>query len=324
MNFRQFKYVITVAECKSFSKAAGKLFISQPSLSQYIQTLEEQLGVRLFDRTTNPLNLTPAGELYVETARQILQLGEQLTRQLSDMANLIEGKITIGASPYRCKYIVPNVLQIFQKKYPNVSVMLIEKGRAEVQDLLMKGSIDICLTNPPLKEGAFEYQPLITEEILLALPPDYEIKELQPEEHETVSNNITTNTSFAINKERPPTRLQIPCVSLQKLKNAPFVLLESDQSLHGTAIDICALAGFKPKVVLENRSFEAALAMVNAGIGVTFIPDTLAKYGMYKDYTYCSIAGLYPTREVLIAYRKGRYLSKAAFEFINIAKETFQ
>ena len=322
MNFRQFKYVITIAECKSFSKAASKLFISQPSLSQYVQTLEKQLGVKLFDRTTTPMNLTPAGKLYVETARQILKLGEQLTSQLSDMATLMEGKITIGASPYRCKYIIPKILQLFQKKYPKVSVMLIEKGRAEVQELLMKGSIDICLTNAPLQEGAFEYHSLITEEVLLALPQGYEIKELYQEKEDRIKS---INTTFTINEQRPPTLLQAPSISLQKLKNAPFVLLESDQSLHKTALDICALVGFKPKVVLTNRSFEAALAMVNAGIGITFIPDTLAKYGLYKDnYTYCSIAGLYPTRKVLIAYRKGRYLPKAAFEFINMAKDIFQ
>jgi len=96
MDFHQLEYVMAIAEEKSFSKAAKKLYISQPSLSQYIMRLEEQIGIKIFDRTTNPLILTFAGEKYLEAAKNILILNNQLKRVLVDIADSKKGRLTIG------------------------------------------------------------------------------------------------------------------------------------------------------------------------------------------------------------------------------------
>ncbi|MEN6314888.1 MAG: LysR family transcriptional regulator, partial [Clostridiaceae bacterium] len=163
MDFRQLHYMLKVAEEKSFSKAAKKLYISQPSLSQYISNVEQQLGVRLFDRTTNPLTLTYAGELYEETAKNILYLKDQLLSQMDDIANLQRGHITIGISPFRSTYFLPTILPLFKKNYPGIDVSLAEGTMAELLELAINGATDFSIMTLPIPGELMSYDPIMTE-----------------------------------------------------------------------------------------------------------------------------------------------------------------
>lgn len=301
MDFRQLQYMLKVAEERSFSKAAQKLYIAQPSLSQYIHNLEQQLGIQLFDRTTVPLRLTYAGELYIETAKKILDLNYQLSQQMEDIANLKKGRLTIGLSPFRSTYIMPRVLPLFHEKFPGIEVILIEGTSSELEELALKGSTDISVMTLPIQDKQFEYETVLTEEILIAVPPQHPLKE-------TFQKEITTSYRH-------------PKIHLNKLKDESFILLKQDQKLHQIATQLCKQAGFKPRVVLESESIEAAHALVTAGMGITFVPDTLTLFSHLTQFPlYFSIADETPKREMVVAYRKGRYLSKAAIEFISIMK----
>lgn len=300
MDFRQLHYVLKVIEEKSFSKAAKKLYISQPSLSQYILNIEQQLGVRLFDRTTNPLSLTYAGQLYEETAKNILYLKGQLLSQMDDIANLKRGHITIGISPFRSTYFLPNVLPVFQKKYPGIEINLAEGTMAELRDLAISGYTDFSIMTLPVQEELFLYDPIMSEEILVALPPRLL--------HQALLNKSQTK----------------PKLNLATLRDEPFIMLKHGQRMNQIALDLCKRAGFKPKIILETKSIEAAHALVAAGMGITFIPDTLVKFGNQpKCPMYFSIEDPTPTRTIVVAYKKGKYLSKAAQEFISITKDMF-
>lgn len=302
MDFRQLQYMLKVAEEKSFSKAAQKLFIAQPSLSQYIQKLEHQLGVELFDRTTIPLRLTYAGELYIETAKQILDLKDQLSQQMADIAKLKKGRVTIGLSAFRSTYIMPKVLPLFHEKFPGIEVVLVEGTSSELEDLALKGSTDITIMTLPLNESLFDFEPILTEEILVAVPPNHSLKE-------------------KIHKNSFKSELRSE-IDLKILKDEPFVLLKQDQKLHQIATSLCKQAGFKPNIILESESIEATHALVTAGMGVTFIPDTLSLFrNVYEKPLYFSIKDLKPTRIMTVAYRKGRYLSVASKEFITTMKD---
>lgn len=302
MDFRELEYILKVAEERSFSKAAQKLYIAQPSLSQYIQRLEQQLGVQLFDRTTVPLRLTFAGELYVEAAKHIFDLKDQLSQQMQDIANLKRGRLTIGLSPFRSTYIMPKVLPLFHEKFPGIEVTLIEGTSPELEDLAIKGTTDITImTLPPIQQNLFSYEFIMTEEILAAVPPNHPIiKKLEKRTHD----------------QHP-----YPGINLSILKDEPFILLKQDQKLHHIAANLCRQAGFKPWIILESESIEAAHALAAAGMGITFVPDTLTLFRKVSQYPlYFSIEELDATRELVVAYRKGRYLSKAAHEFIDIMK----
>lgn len=302
MDFRQLQYMLKVAEEKSFSKAAQKLFIAQPSLSQYIQKLEQQLGVELFDRTTIPLRLTFAGELYIETAKKILDLKDQLSQQMEDIANLKKGRLTIGLSAFRTTYIMPRVLPSFHAQFPGIEVVLVEGTSSELSDLALKGSTDITVMTLPVQENLFNYESIFTEEILVAIPQNHPVK---AKADYSLGNNF------------------FPKINLWSLREEPFILLKQHQKLHQIADYLCAQAGFKPHIILESESIEAAHALVAAGMGVTFVPDTLPKYSNPLNRPlYFSVAEPRPTREMVIAYRKDRYLSGAAHEFIAKMKET--
>lgn len=300
MDFRQLQYMLKVAEEKSFSKAAQKLYIAQPSLSQYIQKMEQQLGVQLFDRSTTPLKLTYAGELYTETAKQILDLKDQLLQQMEDIANLQKGRLAIGLSAFRSTYIMPKVLPVFHNRFPGIEVVLVEGTSQELEALAAKGATDITIMTLPVREDLFSYEPIFTEEILLAVPPNHPLSKRQGEN---------------LHNERPQ-------VNLKELKNEPFILLKQDQKLHQIASHLCKQAGFKPRIILESESIEAAHALVTAGMGISFIPDTIALFRKVSQHPlYFSIEDLAPNRIMTAAYRKGRYLSRAANEFIDIMKD---
>lgn len=304
MDFRQLQYMLKVAEEKSFSKAAQKLYIAQPSLSQYIQKLEQQLGVQLFDRTTIPLRLTYAGELYVETAKRILDLKDQLSQQMEDIANLKKGRLTIGLSPFRSTYIMPKILPLFHEQFPGIEVILLEGTSSELEDLAMKGTTDISIVTMPLQENLFDYETILTEEILVAVPPNHPLKD-KVEKKSAIQNPF-------------------PRINLNELREEPFILLKQDQKLHQVAVALCRQAGFEPKIILESESIEVTHALVSAGMGVTFIPDTLALFRQTTHHPlYFSIEDLVPTRKMVVAYRKGRYISGAAHEFISKMKNIF-
>jgi DNA-binding transcriptional LysR family regulator len=293
MDFRQLQYMLMVAEEKSFSKAAQKLYIAQPSLSQFIQKLEKQLGVELFDRTNNPITLTYAGELYIETAKKILDLKDQLHQQMEDIADLKKGCLKIGVAPFRSTYVIPKILPLFHDRFPGIEVILYEGTSTELEDFALKGTTDISLMMIPVPEESLSYVAISKEEILLALPPNHWLSK-------TAAGKI----------------------SLAALKDEPFVLLKQNQKLHHIAMDLCKQAGFKPKVILESENIETAHALVTAGMGISFIPDTLPLSSTFsKQPKYFSIEEFSTTREMVVAYRKGRYLSRAANEFINVTKE---
>ncbi|MBL4938226.1 LysR family transcriptional regulator [Clostridium sp. YIM B02515] len=293
MDFRQLQYMLKVAEEKSFSKAAQKLYIAQPSLSQYIQKMEQQLGVQLFDRTNNPITLTYAGELYIETAKKILDLKNQLIQQMEDIVELKKGCLKIGVASFRSTYFIPKVLPLFYERFPGIEVILFEGTSGELEELALKGTTDITIMMMPVPKELFSYEIILKEEILLAVPPKHPLSKKE-------GNKI----------------------NLAALKNESFILLKQNQKLHQIAVNLCKQVGFKPKILLETESIETAHALVAAGMGISFIPDILLLANTYsKQPKYFSIEDFSATREMVVAYRKGRYLSTASKEFINVMKE---
>lgn len=293
MDFRSLRYVLEVAEQQSFSKAAEKLYIAQPSLSQYVKNIEEQLGVRLFDRNASPIRLTPEGELYVRTAYDILERWNQFDMQLTDITNLKRGRIVLGVSPFRSSFMMTETIALFKKKHPHIDIYFVEGTISELEELMAKGRADMFVTTRPYDEMLYESVHICEENLLLALPPDHHL----------------------IEKAR-----QYKCVktSIVKLfKNEPFVLLSPNQRLYSNSIRLCNNAGFEPKISIQSRSIETVAAMVLAGLGCTFLPDTLIKNSNMTAKPVCfKINDPMAHREVLVAYKKGGYLSIAARKFI--------
>lgn len=306
MTFQQLEYVIAVAEECSFSKAAKRLFIAQPSLSQYIKNIEESVGVQLFDRSTSPIQLTYAGKTYVEYARKILDMKEQLDAKMEDISKLKEGYLKIGLSTFRTFYFMPKALKVFQDKYPGIRIELVEGPRAYLEDECLKGNIDIFITTLPGNETYFAYEVLMEEKILLAVPKDYKInKDLKTE-------GLIYEDGF-------------PKVNLCKFKNEPFVLLRPEQNLHRLAIRLCKRAGFKPNISIENGGMDSALTMVLGGVGITFVSDNISRDdSLMKSLVYYKLDDGEAKREIAVVYKKNRNLSQVGVELIDIIKSVIK
>lgn len=295
MDFNQLEYVIAIAEEKSFSKAAKKLYISQPSLSEYIMRLEKQLGVKLFDRSTSPLTLTFAGEKYIETAKNILNSKKHLMNELCDISDSKKGRITIGIPVPTERYILPLVLPEFCKKFPNVEIVIEGHSARQLEELLMTGKIDIAIMHLPIQDSRILYEPISIERVFLIAPPGHHTRSL-------------------IELEKGQ-KFDFSC-----LKNEKFILIKPGHRMRFIADELFKRAQFEPNILIEVRNIDTAYNLANAGMGFTLVPEDIIRFFNINNYmNYFLIDDI--NFILAVAYRKGDYITKACHEFIKITKE---
>lgn len=169
INFLNLEYFLVAAEELNFTRAAKKLFISQQSLSNHISNMEKEFDVILFNRTT-PLTLTYAGQALKVRAKQILDLREEAYREISDIKDFSVGQLTIGVSHTRGRVILPEILPLYKKKFPNIELKLVEGNSSELDNDLVHGSVDLIIGMLPFKVENIETVPIRQEEILLMVP----------------------------------------------------------------------------------------------------------------------------------------------------------
>lgn len=309
MEFRQLIYAIQIAEERNFSRAAEKLHIAQPSLSQQLSKLEKELGVLLFKRSTNSVEPTYAGSVFVDKARQIIDMTEQLRREMEDLADLRKGRVVVGSVPVTGAHVLPDVLPAFRSAYPDIEVVLIEETSRKLEELTVSGSTDVCLLSLPINEPALAYRPVFDEEICLAVPPEHPLAG----KHTPISNDGRGTG------ERPGRP-----VPLAKLRDEPFILLKKGQGFRAIAHQLCSSAGFEPRIVFESGNIDTVQALVAAGMGIAFVPRMIIRGDWNgRAPVYLPIEGR-PTRTLVLAYRKGRYLSNAAEAFIETFTRTLK
>lgn len=297
MDLKEFEYVLAINEERSFSKAAKKLFISQPSLSQYINRLEGQLGVTIFDRNTIPLSLTFEGELYINSVKSIMNIVSNMRKSFEDISNLKIGRVNIGLTPSKANNPLPAILPVFKETYPGVELIITERTSSELEDMLTRGQVDVCMLNLPIKSKGIEYEPIIKENIYLAAPPDY----------------------------CPPsyvdTSVQYPKLDISDIADEQFILLHPSQRLRQIADTMFNNGNIKPKILLETASIETSLRLSAAGMGFSFVPESAVRFaGLTNPPKYYTLPhDLNWT--LVIAYREGAYKTKAVKAFAEIAKK---
>ncbi len=297
MDLKEFEYVLTINEERSFSKAAKRLYISQPSLSQYINRLEGQLGVTIFDRNTIPLSLTYEGELYIKAIKNIINIIENLQKNFDDITELKKGRINIGLTPSKANNPLPVILPIFKKKYPEIDIIITEATSSELEDMLLKGAVDVCMMNLPIKAKGISFEPIMKEDIYIAAPPDFVPK--------TISDAVP-----------------YPKIKISELEKEPFILLHPDQRLRQVADKVFDFANIKPKIMLETRSIETALRLSASGMGFSFVPESFIKFSDLTNHPkYYSIEEKDINWTLVVAYRENVYRTKAVDAFAKIVKE---
>lgn len=295
MDFHQLEYVMAIAEKKSFSKAAKKLYISQPSLSQYIMRLEEQLGIKLFDRTTNPPILTFAGEKYLEAAKNILDLKKQLSRELDDIADSKKGRLIIGIPIPTERYILPLVLPEFHKRFPEIEIVIEGHSAIKLEEMLVAGKVDIAVLHLPIQDKRIVYEPISVEKVFLVAPPESNI-------HSIIGIERQDQFDFS------------------NLQNEKFILLQQGRRMRFIADEIFKRAQFEPNILFEVRNLDTAYRLAIAGMGFTLVPESVIRLLNTNQYqNYFLVDNIAFT--LALAYRKGEYLTKATRAFMTITKE---
>lgn len=292
MELRQLNYVIQIASEKNFSRAAEKLHIAQPSLSQQLSKLEQEIGVLLFRRTTNSVELTQAGQVFVNKSQEILDAVEQLKQEMDDMAQMRRGRLVVGTLPITGSHILPLVLPVFGEQYPQIEVVLVEDTTAKLEQLTASGGTDLSLLSLPLIDSSLAWEPFLEEEICLAVPPLHPLAQ----------------------RESP--------INIAELQNEPFIGLKRGQGFRQITVDLCMQFGFTPRIVFESSNIETIQSLVAGGMGIAFVPQMLTRVkGTEFAPTYLKLSPR-STRTLVVASRKGRYLSKAADAFIQTLKKT--
>lgn len=292
MELRQLNYVIQIASEKNFSRAAEKLHIAQPSLSQQLSKLEQEIGVLLFRRTTNSVELTQAGQVFVHKSQAILDAVEQLKQEMDDMAQMRRGRLVVGTLPLTGSHILPLVLPVFGEQYPQIEVVLVEETTAKLEQLTASGGTDLSLLSLPLIDNSLAWEPFLEEEICLAVPQQH------------------------------PLALREGSISISELDKEPFIGLKRGQGFRQITVELCEQSGFTPQIVFESSNMETIQSLVAGGMGIAFVPQMLTRVkGSDFMPVYLPLSSK-PTRTLVVASRKGRYLSKAAEAFIRTLNMT--
>ena len=291
MNTKQFQYVLTLAREGSFSRASDTLNITQPSLSQYIKKIEREVGVALFDRTKGDVRITDAGKVYIETARQILDLEHQMENSISDIVGNRAGSLIIGAAPYRAASMMPAIAKQFQYLHPGMHLIIREGTTAELAEGMEHGEYDLAITLLPIDGRLFNWDKVVEEELILAVPASY-----------------SALLSTAVSSRR------YPAVDVSVLDGQNMVLLTDTQYMQRQLQNILIEKKISIRTAAIVKSLEAQIEFVKAGVGMALVPSGIERFCNDTNVTFYSFSEDIPKREVVVMWRKDRKLSKVAIE----------
>ena len=291
MELRQFTYVDMVAACGSFTKAAAKLFISQPALSNYIGKVEEELGVKLFDRSSTPLTLTYAGEQYLKRARVILGQIHEMDKEIRDITQNMKGKIRLGFPSERIIYMLPLLLAPFKGKYPGIDVEVITGPGNKLTEGLRAGETDFVF-----------------------LPTWMPQKDICQEELVLVAAKGDLSPECLLDQEKR-------VVDWKKVAKLPFITLKKGHALRSSVDVLFRNADAKPDIFFESHSNMLSYRLAAQGLGVTVIPEItleLMQGGMEAEVYHLSKTPI--TWELSALYREGAYIGQVERDLLEIAK----
>lgn len=294
MNERQFECVLTLAEEKSFSEAAKRLGISQPSLSQYIRKIEEECGNVLFERSL-PLKLTYAGDMYVRHARNIISARKQMQNILADVSNEQAGKIVIGAGPLNSITYLPPIIAEYRKKWPKVEIVMCEFPEKELYRKAEEDAFDLVITTQGVDEKKFEYIPLFQEEMMLAVREDHPF---------CLEHGADGKGDYIVSAA--------DCAELA------FIEMDESFPIQKCLTGMFASMGKRPRYVIRCASIMTAYSLAAEGIGVMLLPSGAIKHGSGDRMRYYHLDPVPGVRMFGAYYPKGKYISKALQEFIGM------
>jgi LysR family hydrogen peroxide-inducible transcriptional activator len=277
MDLDQLRYFLRVAERQNFTRAAEDLAISQPALSRSIQKLEEELGQPVFERGARSISLTDAGALLQARAQQVLTLLEDTRAEITDDGQ--SGRVRIGAIPTIAPYFLPEVLRKFSGEFPKATLIVQENTTDALLKGCTQGEIDLAILALPIPARYLEIEELFEEELLLVLPPDHPLTELEK-------------------------------IRLTDVEPYPFVLLDEAHCLSDNIVSFCRQRSFQPVALERTSQLMMVQELVSLAHGVSMIPEMARVLDETDRRVYRSLAGRKPTRSIAVVWNPYRFQSR--------------
>jgi LysR family transcriptional regulator, hydrogen peroxide-inducible genes activator len=284
MEIHQLRYFVAVADEGSFSRAAAKVRVAQPSLSQQIRKLEAEVGQPLFDRLPRSVVLTEAGRCLMDYARQILASINDARRCVDELKGEIAGNLAVGAIPTIAPYVLPELVVTFQKHYPQVTLEIVEDVTSGITRRIEAGELDVaiastCQQTPTLRRESLSAEPLLA---------------LLPEDHPMAKKAL---------------------IELDDLKSQRFLLLHEMHCLSQQVNHLLESRRLRPEIALAGSQLTTIANMVAAAIGVSIVPQMMVKHQSTPGCVSLPFAPPVPERELNLLYNPLRFQSKAAAAF---------
>ncbi|RSL31426.1 LysR family transcriptional regulator [Salibacterium salarium] len=293
MEIKQLRYFLEVYREESFSKASEKMHISQPALSKVIHQLEEELGIRLFDRSTRHLKISEEGEMMRVHAQKVLRDVEDLEKAADEIRLRKKGSFKFGLPPVIGSSFFPNIIASFRKQYPEADMHIVEEGAKIMEQSLLEGKIDVGVAILPVDHEPFEIRPIIERELLLVVSAEHPL-----------ANRDT--------------------VKMKELHDENFLMFRQGFSLYDRVREACIQAGFEPNVVNESTQWDFLLKMAGENMGIAFLPETVFEKADLSKVSILSITEPSIHWNLALIWRKQSYQSHAAKEWVDFVERTFE
>lgn len=298
MDINVLKQLICVAEELNITRAAEKLYIAQPSLSQTIKRIEKKIGHKLFQRSSSGLTLTPAGHRFIELSKRIIEEKESLDYTLHCISQFQLGQLSLGISSFWSSYILPIALPEFRRVYPNIEIAIKEATSSKLEGMLLRDEIDIAIMTLPIFSEEITYTELLQEDVLIAISKE---------------NRLSKKGMLTPGKE-------YPSIDPELIRDQPFILAWPGFRLRQSADAFFAAHNINPRILIYSISIETMKRLTANDLGISFIPKIYSyAFASSNDpaYFYTNDDTL-PGWTLTVAYQKKNKQNTMLITFIKL------
>lgn len=283
MDIKQLAYFRAIVTEGHITGAAKKLFITQPSLSQQLKLLEEELGVKLVERGSRRISLTEAGHLLYDRAGQVLDMLQTTTRELKELQDGFKGTLSLGTIASSGVTLLPGLIRAFHKQYPHITFQLWEGDTHRILELVNNGLVEVGIVRSVFDLGLYQSVDLSPEPMIVAMSQDW------------------------MDEKRTPS------LSMDELSDKPLLLHRSNEQM---ITECCQKYGFEPQILCRGDDIRSLLVLAAEGLGLAIVPKSALGLVPSQTLTYKEIDGSPMEIKKSVIWLRNRYLSSAAKHFL--------